>query len=375
MNYPIICIPKRVYEIKNIFNNPPEPPQKPPIPKKNYPEVPLEPVKESGFTAGYIISFFFFLIGLTLLTNESGWGIFLTIIGILIFIIVQSGKNQANRIFEKKKIQHFGEYSKYVDDLLSLDDRYELQLKNYYKKTLPEYKSSYSKYMEFIYNRDSKSYRQQYIFNNLQDFFSSSTKPQKISLNVLVGQTEQFFFNHLKEYFYDTVYKNLGIIVDNFEGEPYVPDFVIYIEELNLCLDIEIDEPYSTDKKPIHYIAGNDIHRNSFFNNNKWIVIRFAEIQIIRQPNECCELIQNVINFIYNENETTKNNLENIKKHINNIPRWTESDAIWLANQQFRNLYYENNQAENIINELVKKKNTTPLLDTISNEESDDLPF
>jgi hypothetical protein len=54
-----------------------------------------------------------------------------------------------------------------------------------------------------------------------------------------------------------------------------------------------------------------------------WIVIRFAEIQIVNEPEKCCELIQNIIDSIVYQ----KGFVNSVKK----VNRWTTDDAYEMA--------------------------------------------
>lgn len=115
--------------------------------------------------------------------------------------------------------------------------------------------------------------------------------PNKEIKNSKRGIAEEYFENYLNKWFKNRVYKNYEFSdIEYTRG--YCPDFIIQ-EDSNLHIDIEIDEPYDfIGKKQIHYTVDN-IHINTnrdspFTNTCGWIVIRFAEEQVVRYPNECC---------------------------------------------------------------------------------------
>jgi len=112
----------------------------------------------------------------------------------------------------------------------------------------------------------------------------------------LKGRYEPFFHSYLKTKFGNKIFDNLEFQLPN--SNAFVPDFSYIDKSSGLCIDIEIDEPYTSDSKiPIHCI-GDDDYRNNYFITKGWFVIRFAEIQIAKQPNQCCNHIQSIIEYI-----------------------------------------------------------------------------
>lgn len=77
----------------------------------------------------------------------------------------------------------------------------------------------------------------------------------------------------------------------------YEPDIaIINQKQPYVFIDVEIDEPYSASKKPIHYIeCENDTKRNEYFVKHGWIVARFSERQIVRNPLGCLRVIEEII--------------------------------------------------------------------------------
>ena len=149
------------------------------------------------------------------------------------------------------------------------------------------------------------------------------------------GYSETYFSFILKKYFKE--YLLSGHVVDDGRSSPYEPDFIISIPEKNICLDIEIDEPYAYhSKKPIHY---NDQQRNAYFTNLGWTVIRFAEIQAIRTPRLCCQHICEVLRHITGDYYWVEGFLANLDEQDFDMPAWSKVDAMQLADQNFRNIY------------------------------------
>ena len=129
------------------------------------------------------------------------------------------------------------------------------------------------------------------------------------------------------------------MVIPNY-SKPYEPDMVLFDKELNLYIDIEIDEPYDGFYRyPTHnYRAEDDFkqdnNRDLFFTESGWVVIRFTEKQVHKQPNECIDYIKNVINSIYSKafSKTPKCEIEN---------QWNENQCTqWQLN------YYRENYLE-----------------------------
>lgn len=125
---------------------------------------------------------------------------------------------------------------------------------------------------------------------------------------------------------------------EKYKNAYYVPDFIFKND--NLCIDIEIDEPYTLDFKPIHCLNDkNEIERNDYFNSKNWIVIRFSENQIATQPINCCLLIASVIykysgNIDYITKIIESNNIE---EKLIVEKRWTSSTVSELVKNNHRN--------------------------------------
>src|SRR6185295_4789674 len=107
------------------------------------------------------------------------------------------------------------------------------------------------------------------------------------------GITEEYFLSILNDWFSEKIFTGY-ILEEDLSGNPYAPDFIFQDQGTNLHIDIEIDEPYTTEfREGIHCTDddGFDSARDDYFNAYGWIVIRFAEEQIVTQPFECCKRI------------------------------------------------------------------------------------
>lgn len=168
---------------------------------------------------------------------------------------------------------------------------YDQNLQLYFNQE-QEYKSKRSDLnIKFFNPEDHLDYHK----NNLKKIFRESTDPNCESI-ATKGITEQKFHNLIQDKFESKIVINMGI--DDFEDNPYTPDFIYWDKESNLKIDIEIDEPYDLKfGKPTHFL-GIDERRNKYFSENGWLTVRFSEQQIFEKPVECCEYLENIIDLI-----------------------------------------------------------------------------
>lgn len=117
----------------------------------------------------------------------------------------------------------------------------------------------------------------------------------------------------------------------------YEPDFIFQDVESGLLIDIEIDEPYSgKNRKPMHYEGSADIDRDHYFNKNGWVVVRFAEEQVVKNPKECLyylsQIIDSLISTSFSKQISYVGPLEKVK-------RWTYEEAEQMAKDFYREKY------------------------------------
>ncbi|MGN0033332.1 MAG: hypothetical protein ACI358_06110 [Candidatus Limimorpha sp.] len=124
---------------------------------------------------------------------------------------------------------------------------------------------------------------------------------------------------------------------------PFEPDIaVIDLENTSIRIDIEIDEPYAAiTNLPIHFVGCGDDNRDMRLTNLGWIVVRFAEYQVLSEMNACIAYIAQLIHKL---NPTKL--LPDVLLHSTLPPkqkRWTEIEAKLMAvdNYRQRYLHYE----------------------------------
>lgn len=153
------------------------------------------------------------------------------------------------------------------------------------------------------------------------------------------GYKEPAFEIFLKTYFgkqFDVLI-NYHLLISN-GSNPYEPDFTLIDRKdgLNMCIDVEIDEPYSgLSRRPMH-CTGDDSLRNAYFSDRGWIVVRFAETQIHNDPEGCCRYLADVIKAMHPAFE--RGGLEKTAP-IGSVNMWNSLQAQKWSATKYREQY------------------------------------
>lgn len=295
--YPQILLPENLLRIlsQKEYNKPREPKE------------PSKPNEQSNPIMTKIL-FLFFGVGLTYLTPVLG----MLIVGFSIYYLFT---NSEKKSFEKAMVLYNIECIKYRRD-----------------------KENYTITENMSFDEFNKYERKRLIKANL-----SQTKMPSIEVDYKKGASHNYFKRHLKNRFGDLIIedvtlpweqKYLDYTYFDFDekARTFIPDFAYVHSETRLCIAIEIDEPYTlSDNTPIHL---DDSKRNLFFNKYNWIVIRFAEEQVILNPNDCCSLIQNVVDLILNE--ATFKDVADCESLVPKIMKWTNETIGYLIQKNHR---------------------------------------
>jgi hypothetical protein len=182
-----------------------------------------------------------------------------------------------------------------------------------------------------------------YCQNKIYEILKTFKLPSLSNDNGKKGASEFFFLSFLLEYFGDKI-KTYHVLSSDHN---YIPDFIIQDE--GICINIEIDEPYTLVKEtriPIHCSNdGKNEKRDNFFTSKNWCVIRFAEEQILLEPAECCKLIVDTIKLLTKVNIDTPEILIE-KGYPQKIKRWNKNEALQFAKDKKRRAVYL--QAEDV---------------------------
>jgi hypothetical protein len=137
------------------------------------------------------------------------------------------------------------------------------------------------------------------------------------------GRLEAYFIQYIRKVMPEQVQILQDVCINVSESlPPYYPDITLLVNgRPDIRIDVEIDEPYTIDRKPIHYLSCGDQYRDCLLNRHGWTVVRFAVTQIQRTPLECAEYLINLINP-----DTLITPIV-----IPPIPRWSRSEALKIA--------------------------------------------
>lgn len=295
MRYPKILLSKKMLDILN---------QKE-FPHPISPILPSRPIENNNF----IVKFIFLALSIGIILINSTVGLILMTISLIWLISNPEGKE-----FNEKTKSYFKDFNTYQINKKEFELFSKITLKGYYELK-----------------------RKIAIKNELR-----KSKSAIVEIDYKKGYTHEFFKKYLLEYFDNKIIENAALKIKNFnynmidDYKPYVTDFA-YIDILHhLKIAIEIDEPYVLkSKKAIHF---NDQERDNFFLENNWIVLRFAEIQIVNYPNLCCELLEHLIYILTHE----YSDLNKLNSIVPKTASWTYEDSLKLIEMNYRESYLKN---------------------------------
>ena len=319
--FPLIFYPKPVEEFlqsiaSKIQNIPPLP--EPPTLKTVTAKTHLQHKNKTALlTLAIALNFVFLAVAILGLTNLSWWILVLLVLSCISTLII---------LWREASLGQF--YQKYhPDQEASRLKEYERQLKDYRKARAERMK------IEQQHHKAIDAYRKK-----LTDVLSQSLLLPVGNSVAQQGASEERFKLYLDRYFPGYIHQGFQLSIPDSDLF-YSADFTYVDKSLNLYIDIEIDEPYYyKTKEPTHCSdQDKDKKRNTFFLKNNWIVIRFAEEQIVCYPNRCCKNIAKVVAEITGYWEVF-----NKFKDVPNLPpikHWTTREARKMARANYRNRY------------------------------------
>lgn len=293
---------------------------------------------------GIFLVLFFIALGIGNLVNDDfAWFLFLTFIGFIVF-------------FYKliKSVIELKNYQKKFDEHREREKRYEVAVSSY-EKAYPLYLREKEKYDELMSTLNTTHAICEYQLKLRQDYLKEKKSKDRHRWffdfegpvkNTKIGRGEFFFRDFLLkakekqlipedfEFYFDTIVEVSSLSITS-KVSFFFPD-VLVLTPRGLMIDIEIDEPYSSDsKKPIHCIHSvnnRDSSRNRYFTRYNCNVVRFSERQIIKYPETCLKII---LSF---------DDIAGMPREIN-LPTdfieksWDEKDAIKMAESNYRETY------------------------------------
>lgn len=321
MKYPEIYYP---YFYVDIAQSRPEI-KEPSEPKK--PPVPLKPEKTEQRTGCLFVPVIMIFISFVI-SDYLDFAMIagMIIISLLSIFLYNTGKWDRSSYLEKVK-----NYEREIRDYPKKLECYECEVLEYQEKL----NQFYIDESNSLKKKNLKKYR-----NNLYDQFYIDEASEFEICNeedddIQTGISENFFYNYLIQIEGLTIYRYAKIEVGD---TYYYPDFIAVVDSHEFYIDIEIDEPYdSANKKPIHFKLiddygdemSKDLNRNEYFISSGWFVLRFAEEQIVRAPDECLEFIRKFVKKIKSFS------LKEPKMEFE-VDKWTEAEAEAFALEDFR---------------------------------------
>lgn len=203
------------------------------------------------------------------------------------------------------------------------------------KGTPPEDKKSRAiKLTNSLKNR----YAKRPLKDKLRKVLKGKVKPlDSLTPSATQGVSEDYFMAILEQYFGDAINFPDGVFGIPGDFKNYTPDMVYSDSYTGLMIDIEIDEPYAGKTKEPHHCTdeGRDSRRDDFFLERNWVVVRFAEEQVVKNPLGCAYYLDKVIKGL---NGISHNVPPTV---LEPIPMWDSKMAEQMASQQHREIYLE----------------------------------
>ncbi len=307
--YPILKVPESIVEISKKSTDSTEVERR----KKHKPLEPKPPIeiKEPSYIYSFVI------IAIAAFLIFFGYrGLLLLCMAVIAFLLALLELADYN----KKKSVYYALKLRYLDAV------------QVYQKALKEWESNTrAEYIEAGRLEQIRTLRR-----NMQ-----SLRPMKPSpgSSVRKGRSEDAFYKiYLIRYFPGKILRDYKI--EKYSNYPYTPDFIYYDSDFDFYIDIEIDEPYTIKGKryiPTHCCDDiNEIERDNFFMKKNWIVLRFAEEQVIRHPVSCCKFIALVRKRIIKE--PIPDDLQQIEDLIC-VSTWNTKMSKKMAKSKYRGRY------------------------------------
>lgn len=339
-SFPIVLIPSDLESIKVAQPRHPllskhEPPTPLPAQIKQVP-LPPQKINRSTFFKARLFTVFLSMCIAPMLNT-----IIAIVIMLCLLLVIQMTAYEDREIFPSRLIKARAEEKTIKESNSQERLRYKSDLERY-EKDLSEYELALSNYQEelntYLLPQTVRDFRE----NLLIEYFKRTGKSTIYHNQVRKGISENDLKSYLIKYF--SINKiNIDVFVQKHTNNRrmsttcYFPDFT-YVDKLSeLCIDIEIDEPYTyIDRQPIHYID-TDKDRNTAFLSMRWIVIRFAEVQVVKYPDRCCKLIAETIHtYIPSEELVSQfSGTEDLPL----VAQWNYNEALDMASNSYRTTY------------------------------------
>jgi len=366
--YPFIELP-RILKKDLIDTATPNRIARPIPPKKHHLKKPTPKNEKPWYKRVFLLFFIMLIVPYTIFTiwatpsyptieRETFWLLVFVLISAIVWafydLFITERRNTKRKIYDKTEKKYQIDAEKYSQDI----ENFEYNEKLWRMKENPQGKEALEEKHKFIVHQLMNSpaiknvnYAQpklavQYLSKKITEYKEESDKGFKGN-TFQYEDGYQFFKNEEGTFYFNRTY------VDINTDETYSTDLIYWLPEMNLHINIEIDEPYDLKTKyPKHSIVNESVYdtgkkilksvdetRDKFFKEKNWIVIRFAEEQIIKEPKKCYEAIIWVASFFSSPLFNFKDFEYYLNWDIKAVNRWMKEEAIDLAAGDFRLSY------------------------------------
>ncbi|WP_249065886.1 endonuclease domain-containing protein [Argonema antarcticum] len=139
----------------------------------------------------------------------------------------------------------------------------------------------------------------QYRYQIIKDILLKTVPADGRSSSINSQWLESEFYNQLQQLFPKKIYNNLSI-QNPTSYQPYCIEIAYFNKLINLHITIEVDMPFydDTGKPSNQEVLVKENQRHQILLQKGWIVIRFAEEQVVSSPQSCCKVIAEVIDQV-----------------------------------------------------------------------------
>lgn len=194
--------------------------------------------------------------------------------------------------------------------------KYEYELQQY-KRQLIAYQERENQHKRKVAESQKPENIKKYRYKLIREIMSKAVPNDGINITDEQNILNSELGRYLNKLFSNKIYTDVTINNPN-SYIPYQLDIAYIDQSLHLYIDIEIDESYNDEAgEPVYEdVLTYDNKRHQLFLDKGWLVIRFAEEQVIRQPESCCKVIANVINKVTGIAIPKQlNQMENLQKY------------------------------------------------------------
>ncbi len=177
-------------------------------------------------------------------------------------------------------------------------NKYEQEMRDY-NRQLGEWRERELQHKRQIAESQKPEKINQYRNKIIKDILLKTVPADGRDTRIKYEWIESEFSKQLEQLYPQKIYHKLTIQNPN-SYQPYCIAIAYFDKVINLHIDIEIDIPYynETGKSSNWEVLIKENQRHQILLQKGWIVIRFAEEQIISSPQSCCKVIAEVINKV-----------------------------------------------------------------------------